>query len=59
MLALTLLLPARLTRWLNFGLGLLYTSIILLVIQDSWPFYQFYRGFKIVLTGLISGLAWS
>ncbi len=59
LLALTLLLPARLTRWLNFGLGVLYTGIMLLAIQGSWPFYQFYGGLEMVLTGLISWLAWS
>ena len=59
LLVLTLLLPARSIRWLNFGLWLLYTGIILLAIQDSWPSCKFYGGSVVVLTGLITWLAWS
>ncbi|MDQ2769943.1 MAG: DUF6326 family protein [Bacteroidota bacterium] len=59
MVALTLLLPARLNRWVNFVLGLVYTGIMLLAIQGSWPFYQFYGALEMTLTLLISWYAWS
>lgn len=59
MVGLTLLLPARVSRWANFVLGLLYTGIMLLAIQGSWPFYQFYGVLEMVLTLLISWYAWS
>ena len=59
MVGLTLLLPARLNRWVNIILGVLYTVIMLLAIQGSWPFYQFYGVLEMALTLLISWYAWS
>ncbi len=59
MVALALLLPARLNRWVNIVLGILYTGIMLLAIQGSWPFYQFYGVLEMGLTLLISWYAWS
>ena len=59
MVGLTLLLPARLNRWVNLVLGLLYTGIMLLAIQGSWSFYQFYGALEMTLTLLISWYAWS
>lgn len=59
MVGLTLLLPARPTRWLNIGLGICYTGIMLLAIQDSWPFYKLFGILEIALTLLISWVAWS
>ena len=59
MVALALLLPARLNRWVNIVLGILYTGIMLLAIQDSWPFYKFFGVLEMALTLLISWVAWA
>lgn len=58
LVALTLLLPARLVRWLNLILGVLYTGIMLLAIQGSWPFYQLLGGLEMSLTAFIAWTAW-
>lgn len=58
LVAATLLLPVRLVRWINLGLGLLYTGIMLLAIQDSWPFYQLLGVVEMGLTSLIAWTAW-
>ncbi|WP_223653771.1 DUF6326 family protein [Hymenobacter psoromatis] len=59
MVGLTLLLPARPNQWANIVLGILYTGIMLLAIQDSWPFYKFFGVLEMALTLLISWIAWS
>ena len=59
MVCLTLWLPARPNRWLNVGLGALYTGVMLLAVQDSWPFYKLYGALEMTLTALISWVAWS
>lgn len=58
LLALTLLLPVWLARWSNLVLGLLYTGIMFLAIQDSWPFYQLLGVLEMGLTILIAWTAW-
>ena len=58
LVALTLLLPVQLVRWLNLVLGLLYTGIMLLAIQGSWPFYQLLGVLEMGLTALIVWTAW-
>jgi MFS family permease len=55
---LSLLLPARLSRWLNLVLGVFYAVIMVLAIQGSWHFYIFFGLIEIVLTALIVWYAW-
>ena len=52
MIALSVLLKARLNRILNIVFGVLYTIIILLTMWD-WAFYVFFGVIEIALTGLI------
>ncbi|MDJ0367702.1 DUF6326 family protein [Hymenobacter sp. H14-R3] len=59
LVGLSLVLPARATRWLNVGFGALYTVVMLLAIQGSWRFYQFLGGLEMALTALICWVAWT
>ncbi len=58
MVVLSLLLPARPSRWLNIVLGVLYSAIMVLAIQGSWHFYAFFGLIEIALTVAIVWHAW-
>ena len=59
MVALSLLLPAALSRWLNIVFGILYSAIMVLAIQGSWHFYEFFGFIEIALTLTIVWQAWT
>jgi len=56
---LSLILPARVNRWVNLVVGALYTAIMVLAIRGEWHFYILYGLIEIVLTALIVWYAWS
>lgn len=58
MVALTLLLPARLTRGLNIGLAVFYAVFVAITLPGAWWFYIACSGIEIVLCGAIFRLAW-
>jgi len=55
---LSLVLPARVNRWVNIVAGTLYTAIMVLAIRGQWRFYILYGSIEIVLTALIVWHAW-
>jgi hypothetical protein len=55
---LSLVLPHTLNRWLNIVFGVIYTVIMILVIQGGWHFYIFFGLIEIALTSLIVWYAW-
>ena len=55
---LSLVLPPTLSRWLNIAFGVIYTVIMVLVIQGGWHFYIFFGIIEIALTSLIVWYAW-
>ena len=57
MIALSLLLPFRLSRALNIATGVLYTLIILITMW-SWAFFVMYGVIEMLLTGTIAWCAW-
>jgi hypothetical protein len=58
MVALTMLLPTALCRWLNVAMGALYTAVnVSNVIGESWAYYLFYGALETVLTVAIAVLA--
>jgi hypothetical protein len=59
MVFLSLVLPARVNRWVNIILGAVYTVIMILAIQGAWYFYIFFGLIEIVLTVLIVWYAWT
>lgn len=59
MVVLSLLLPAMPSRWLNMVLGVLYSAIMVLAIQQSWHFYVFFGLVEIALTVAIVWHAWT
>jgi hypothetical protein len=58
MVFLSLLLPPRLCRWLNIGLGLFYTAIMLLTMPGAWWFYIVLGVIEVALSLLITAMAW-
>jgi hypothetical protein len=58
MVFLSLLLPPRLCRWLNIGLGLFYTAIMLLTMPGAWWFYIVLGVIEVALSLLIIVMAW-
>jgi hypothetical protein len=58
MVFLSLLLPPRLCRWLNIGLGLFYTAIMLLTMPGAWWFYIVLGVIEVALSLLIVVMAW-
>ena len=58
MVLLSLLLPPRLCRWLNIGLGLFYTAIMLLTMPGAWWFYIVLGVIEVALSLLIVAMAW-
>ena len=59
MVVLSLVLPARPSRWLNLVLGVLYSVIMIFAIQGSWLFYFFFGLIEIALTVAIVWYAWT
>lgn len=55
MIALSVIAPPRLGKWLNIGLGLLYVAVMVLAVQGSWRFYT-YLG--VVEIGLCLAIVW-
>lgn len=56
---LVLVLPSRVSRWLNIIFGAAYTVIMVLAIQGGWHFYIFFGLVEIILTALIVWYAWT
>jgi uncharacterized BrkB/YihY/UPF0761 family membrane protein len=59
MIALSLVLPPRINRWVNIILGAVYTLIMMAAIQNSWNFYVFFGFVEIALTISIVWCAWT
>jgi hypothetical protein len=58
MVFLSLVLPARLARWLNIGLALFYALFVAITMPGAWWFYLTYSSIEILLCGVITWLAW-
>ena len=56
---LSLVLPARVNRWLNIVFGAIYSVIMILVIRGGWHYYVVYGLIEITLTVLIVWYAWT
>lgn len=51
--------PARLSRFLNIGIGAIYTIIMsLLLVAIPWYFYKLFAGVEAALTATIVIMAW-
>lgn len=59
MVFLSLVLGARVCRWTNIVLGLLYTAIILLTMPGAWAFYLVLGVVEAAFTLLIVWYAWT
>lgn len=59
MVFLSLVLSARVCRWTNVVLGVLYTAIILLTMPGAWAFYLFLGVVEAAFTALIVWYAWT
>ena len=57
MVALSLLLPARICKWACVILGIAYTGIMAISLPGSAPFYQIFGAIEIVLTLAIAVVA--
>lgn len=58
MVALSLLLPPTVNRWLNIVLGLVYTVIVILFMPGGWWFYEALAIVEIILQLLVVWYAW-
>ncbi|MBI1753364.1 MAG: hypothetical protein HY014_14045 [Acidobacteria bacterium] len=58
MVALSLLLPARLCRLANLLFGVLFTLIMAVILPQAWRYYQFFAVVEILITATLTGLAW-
>lgn len=58
MIVLSLILPPVINRWLNIGLGLIYTAIMLLTMIDAPPFYLLLGAIEVTLTLAVVMCAW-
>lgn len=56
---LSLVLPARVNRWVNVAFGAIYSVIMILVIPGGWHYYVLYGLIEISLTVLIVLYAWT
>ena len=56
---LSLVLPAKLSRWMNIIFGAVYTAIMVLAIRGGWHFYIVFGLLEITLTLLIVWYAWT
>ena len=61
MIFLSLVLKAKVNRWVNIIFGIVYAGIIIgtLLMGGAWAYYLFYAIVEIILTGLIAWLAWT
>lgn len=58
MIVLSVTLPATLCRWLNVAAGLLYTTIMLLILfSGAWAFYRLFAAIEVALTLSVIWLA--
>ena len=57
MVAMSLLLPARICRWMCIVLGLLYTAIMAVSLPGSEPFYKVLAAIEMTLTLAITVVA--
>jgi len=58
MVALSLLLPPTVNRWLNVVLGLAYTAIVIFFMAGGWWFYEALAIVEIILQLLVVWYAW-
>ena len=60
MVFLSIVLPPRVNRWLNFAMGLFYTLTVLatLILFKNWLFYVLYSLTEMALTLLVAWYAW-
>lgn len=58
MIALSLLLPPAVNRWLNIVLGLAYTAIVAFFMPGGWWFYEALAIVEIILQLLVVWYAW-
>jgi hypothetical protein len=58
LVALSLLLPAALARWMNLILAAAYIAITVMVIQGAWRFYVLFGVLEIALLAAVMVLAW-
>src|SRR5688500_6660462 len=58
MIPLSLMLPSNWSRWLNLGLGALYTLLVGASLLSAPPFYLYLSGLAVLLTASITWLAW-
>jgi hypothetical protein len=58
MIALSPMLPSNWSRWLNLGLGALYTLLVGASLLSAPPFYLYLSGLAVLLTASITWLAW-
>jgi hypothetical protein len=58
MVALSLLLPPAVNRWLNIVLGLAYTAIVVFFMAGGWWFYDALAIVEIILQLLVVWHAW-
>lgn len=56
---LSLVLPARVNRWVNIVAGALYTAIMILASRGGWHFYVVFGLIEVTLTALIIWYAWT
>ena len=58
---LSVVLPARLSRWLNITFGVVYTLVIVAVVAFArgWYFYTLFGLIEIILTLLVIWYAWT
>jgi len=59
MVFLSLVLRAKLNRWVNIILGVIFTVIMLITMPGAWAFYIFLGVVEVVLTALIVWYAWN
>ena len=58
MVFLSLALSPRLCRWVNIGLGLFYTAVMLMTMPGAWWFYITLGVIEVALSLLIVAHAW-
>ncbi|MFT3756753.1 MAG: DUF6326 family protein [Pseudoxanthomonas sp.] len=58
MVALSVLLPMRVARWLNIGLAAFYAVFVAITMPGAWWFYLAYSTVEIALCIAIMQIAW-
>jgi hypothetical protein len=56
---LTLVLPARVNRWVNIIFGALYAILMIVAIQGGWHYYVLFGLIEVALSGVIVWYAWT